>query len=295
MHRSCPRTLLAFACALACAGWLPSAASALVVGIGDQGPAVFSDPRFLALHVHESRLIVPWDAALPGHGRQLATAAAWISAAKRARTTPLVSFGEDGSRIPTVAEYNRAVRGFIHRFPHVSRYTAWNEPDFPYTRLGHDPRLAAAFFNTLVHDCHGCLAIAGDLFLPAAQLRPYLRSYINALRVRPAAWALHNYTDVRTMSTTQLRVTLGMTRGPIWLDETGGVERRGHWQYRNQSAAGARRDEEFLFSLTRRFPRISRIYHYQWQAAPWAGWDSALIAADGSPRGAYRVVAAAAR
>jgi hypothetical protein len=177
----------------------------------------------------------------------------------------------------------------------VHRYTAWNEPDFPYTRLGSDPRLAAAFFNTLVRNCRGCMAIAGDLFMPAAQLRTYLRSYINALQVRPAAWALHNYTDVRTLSTNQLRVMLAMTRGPLWLDETGGVERRGHWQYKNQTAAAARRDEQFLFSLARRFPRISRIYHYQWRAAPWAGWDSALIAADGSPRGAYRVVAAAVR
>jgi hypothetical protein len=290
-----PKVLLAFACALACATWLPSAAGAVVVGIGDEGPAVFSDPRFLALHVRESRLIVPWDAALPGHGRQLGAAAVWLAAAQRAHTTPLVSLGEDGSRIPTVAEYARAVRAFVHRFPHIRRYTAWNEPDFPYTRLGHDPRLAAAFFNTLVRNCHGCLAIAGDLFMPAAQLRSYLRAYIGALQVRPAAWALHNYTDVRTLSTSQLRVMLSMTRGPLWLDETGGVERRGHWQYRNQTPAAARRDEQFLFSLARRFPRISRIYHYQWRAAPWAGWDSALIAADGSPRGAYRVVAAAAR
>jgi hypothetical protein len=295
MTQSLRRTLLVLACALICGGGLPAAAGAVVVGIGDQGPSVFSDPRFVALHVHESRLIVPWDAALPRHGRALSGAAAWISAARRARITPLVSFGEDGSRIPTVAEYSHAVRAFIHRFPSVRRYTAWNEPDFPYTRLGHDPTLAAAFFNTLVRSCRGCLVIAGDLFMPAAQLRSYLRTYIRGLRFRPAAWALHDYTDVRTHATGQLRVLLSLTRGPVWLDETGGVERRGHWPYPNQSAARAERDEHFLFSLARRYRRISRIYHYQWRAAPWAGWDSALIAANGRLRGAYRVVAAAAR
>jgi hypothetical protein len=205
-----------------------------------------------------------------------------------------VSFGQDGSRIPSVPEYTAAVRSFIHRFPAVKRYTAWNEPDFPYTRLGFKPRLAAAFFNVLVRNCRGCLVIAGDLFLPVAQLRPYLLSYIRALRFRPAAWALHDYTDVRTHSTSQLRLLLKLTRGAVWLDESAGIERRGHWQYPNQSAAFANRDEQFLFSLARRFPRVSRIYHYQWQAAPWAGWDSALVAPNGRLRPAYRVVAAAA-
>lgn len=295
------RTLLAlicacaFACACACAGALPSAASAFVVGLGDQVSSAFSDPRFLKLSIREARLVVPWDTALRGHGRQLRQASDWLSAAKRAGVTPLVSFGQDGSRIPTVAQYTTAIQSFVRRFPAVRRFTAWNEPDFPWTDLGHEPRLAAAFFNVLARSCRGCLVIAGDLFMPAAQLRPYLRSYIQGLRVAPAAWALHDYTDVRSHSATQLRVMLALTRGPVWLDETGGIERRGHWQYPNQSAVRADRDEKFLFSLARRYPRVSRVYHYQWRAVPWAGWDSALVAANGRLRPAYGVVAAAAR
>jgi hypothetical protein len=293
IHRR-SKVLLAMVCGLACTAALPSAAGAVIVGIGDQAPAVFSDPRFLALHLTESRLIVPWDTALRGHGSDLKATSMWVSAAERGGTIPMISFGEDGPRIPTVAEYTTAVKGFVRRFPSVRRYTAFNEPDFPYTRLGHEPGLAAAFYNALVANCRGCEVIAGDMFMPVAQLRPYLRAYIRGLRYRPPGWGLHNYTDVRTHSTAQLRTMLSLTRGPIWLDETGGVERRGHWHYRNQSATAATRDEKFLFSLARRFPQISRIYHYQWQAAPWAHWDSALVAANGRLRPAYRVVALAA-
>jgi hypothetical protein len=80
----------------------------------------------------------------------------------------------------------------------------------------------------------------------------------------------------------------------VWLTEIGGVERRGHWQYSNQSVFGAARDERFLFTLPRRFHRVTRIYHYQWQgtfAGPFTGWDSGLIGPRGVPRPAYWTLA----
>jgi hypothetical protein len=272
----------------------------VVVGIGDQGPSFFSDPKFLKLNIHEARLVVPWDVAFRGHGRQLSSVAAWLNAARRAHVTPLVSFGLDGSNIPTVGLYTGAVRAFVTRFPWVRRYTAWNEPDLIWTPLAQDPGRAAAFFNQLVLNCHGCLVIAGDVFMPPSYLgRPYLgpwlRAYIRGLWFTPKAWALHDYREVRQHSTSQLRVLLGMTRGPIWLTETGGIERRGHWPYPNQSPQAAGRDEQYLFSLPQSYRRISRIYHYQWQATPSAGWDSALIGPKGGIRPAYWLLARAAR
>ena len=88
-----------------------------------------------------------------------------------------------------------------------------------------------------------------------------------------------------------------LTSGQIWLTEISGVERRGHWQYRNQSVFGARNDEKFLFSLPRTFHRVTRIYHYQWQGTVETkntGWDSGLIGPLGVPRPAYWVLAKAA-
>jgi hypothetical protein len=187
------------------------------------------------------------------------------------------------------------VRAFIRRFPWVKQYTAWNEPDLIWTPLGQNPGWAAAFFNTLVYNCHRCTVVAGDVFMPASTLRWWLAGYIAHLCCRPKAWALHDYRDVRSRSTSQLGVLLSMTGGQIWLDETGGIERRGHWPWPNQGPAGAGRDEKYLFSLARRVHRISRIYHYEWQAVASAPWDSGLLGPRGKPRPAYWVVAAAAR
>jgi hypothetical protein len=83
---------------------------------------------------------------------------------------------------------------------------------------------------------------------------------------------------------------MSMTSGPIWLDETGGVLRRGHWQYLNQSAAAAAKDEQYLLSLSKRYHRIARVYHYEWQGNTSAGWDSGLIAPNGQIRPAYNVL-----
>jgi hypothetical protein len=292
----CTRSIAVLICAFAALAVVPSAGSAVVVGVGDPGPSMFSDPSFAALNVHEARTFVPWDVATKRsqHGT-LQTTTTWLQAASAAGVTPLVSFGGDGNYVPTVAQYTNAVRAFLHRFPAVTRYTAWNEPDWPYRSLSRHPRLAASYFNALHQQCHGCVVLAGDVFLPAGGLGPWLRSYRAGLRYQPAGWALHNYHDVRTHTTGQLQTLLGLTSGPVWLDEISGVERRGHWQFPNQSDAAAARDERFLFSLPRRFHRVSRIYHYEWQGVSTAGWDSGLIAPNGSKRPAYFVVKSAAR
>jgi hypothetical protein len=176
-------------------------------------------------------------------------------------------------------------------FPQVHRYTAWNEPDWRSGPVARHPSLAAAYFDALQSACRQCLVLAGDVFLPAETLKPWLRAYVGALKHAPKGWAIHNYRDVREHSTSQLRVLMSLTRGPIWLDETAGVLRRGSW--RTQSAASAAGDERYLLSLARRFPRISRIYHYQWRASPTQTWDSALINPDGTPRPGYRALATA--
>lgn len=284
----------ALICAAVCAIALAAPAGAVVVGIGDGNPATFSDPRFLRLNIHEARLTVPWDAAITRSAGQRRLTRQWLKAASAAHVTPLISFNGDGNYIPTVAQYTRAIRAFMREFPTVKRYTAWNEPDWIYRALSRKPGLAAAYFNTLVRNCRGCLVIAGDVYLPAPQLGSWLRAYRRGLRYRPGGWALHNYDDVRTHTTAQLRTLLRMTSGQIWLDEISGVERRGHWPYPNQSAARAKADEQFLFSLPHRFPRVTHIYHYEWRGAARAGWDSGLIAPNNKVRPAYYVVKAAA-
>ena len=306
MIRRVLTTSLAALCA--CLAIAPAGAGAVVIGIGSSDPGMFSSPRFGALHITTARIPLPWDVmtrrADAGELRGFRT---WLSAAQSAGVRPLVSFGADSGRatsnFPSVKQYTRAVRAFVRRFPQVTSYTAWNEPDFPFRKLARNPRLAAEYFNVLYNVCgRQCQVLAGDVFLPAtgptppiinhvkARLNTWLPGYIKGLHHRPAGWALHDYTEVRGRNTSQLRTLMRLTRGPIWLDETGGVLRRGHWVYGPESAAAAGRDEKYLLSLSKRYHRVSRIYHYQWSAVRSAGWDSALLDTRGRPRAAYWVV-----
>jgi len=294
------RFLLPLTCVCVLAGAaLPATAGAkLTVGISDNGSAMFSQHNFLRLNLTTARYFVFWNAAVMKNKSALNQARAWINAAERAGVQPMISFGGNGNYIPSVPVYTAAIRAFIHDFPKVKVYAAWNEPDWVYRpALSNNPGLAAAYFNALVRNCHGCTVVAGELYLPVPQLGPWIRAYERGLRYRPAAWALHNYYDVRTHTTSQLRTLESLTSGPIWLTEISGVERRGHWQFPNQSVFAAAKDESFLFSLPKRFPRITRIYHYQWQGTvdtPDTGWDSGLIGPLGVPRPAYWVLAKAA-
>jgi hypothetical protein len=306
MPRRTLRLILPIACLLGCGAAQPVAASAVMIGIGDQNSAVFSDPRFLALHIATARDVIPWDIVTrPADRGDLGHFRAWVSAAQRAHVSPLVSFGADytnpaANYVPTVSQYKKAVQAFLKAFPQIKEYTAWNEPDFSYRSLARNPALAASYFNALYEMCRGCTVLAGDLYLPTsgpaqinganARLGPWLRAYVRGLHHRPAGWALHDYFEVRAHNTSQLQTLMSMTSGPIWLDETGGVLRRGHWQYANQNANSAARDEQFLLSMTKRYRRISRIYHYQWQGTTSAGWDSGLIDPNGHARPAYTLV-----
>jgi hypothetical protein len=300
------RIALSILCALTLAAAVPAGAGAVSLGIADNNPAMFADPRFAALHLTTARYVVPWDVVTRRANRgDLRTVRLWLRAAQSAHVTPLISFGADlrkpaNNLVPTLSQYRNAVGRFLQTFPRVRDFTAWNEPDFSYRALARNPALAANFFNTLDVLCHGCTVLAGDVYLPTsgaayiagsiARLRPWLAAYIRGLHHRPAGWALHDYTEVRAHSSSQLRTLLSLTSGPVWLDETGGVLHRGHWQYANQSASAAAGDEKFLLSLARRFRRVTHILHYEWQGNASAGWDSGLISSTGQTRPAYRVL-----
>jgi hypothetical protein len=296
------KLLTAFACACTLIVAPATAAASVTVGISDNSSAMFSNPWFNRINLTVARDLVPWNAAVMRNKSDLRAAQAWVRSALNDGVEPMVSFvgdpGQAGNYIPTTQVYTRAIRAFLRAVPHVKVYTAWNEPDWVYRPgLANNPALAASYFNVLVRYCHGCRIVAGDLYLPARQLGAWIRRYRAHLRSRPAAWALHNYYDVRTHTTSQLRTMLRFTSGPIWLTEISGVERRGHWQYPNQSAKAAANDEKFLFSLPQRFHRVARIYHYEWQGtkpSPDTGWDSGLLYPNGTPRPAYYVVAKAA-
>jgi hypothetical protein len=303
----CKQVALPLICAAAMGGGAPPASassqpkasaakSSLTVGISDNGAGMFSSPSFQSLHVKTARDIVFWNVAVMRNKAYLNSTRSWIKAAQSAGVKPLISFAGNGNYVPSVKVYTAAVKAFMHDFPSVKVYTPWNEPDWIYRpALAKHPSLAAGYFNVLARYCHHCTIAAGDVYLPTNQgLASWVRAYARALHHRPAAWAIHPYDDVRGHQTAQIRALESVTRGPIWLTEISGVERRGHWQFKNQNVFAANKDERYLFALPKRFHRITRIYHYQWQGTPTAPWDSGLMGPNGRPRPAYYTVRSAA-
>lgn len=298
--------MLAVLCTLSCAAAIPAAAGAVTIGLGDNNASTWTDPRFLHLGIRNARTVVPWNVASDRSQRSyLAQFRAWYRATEKSHVRPLISFGADftnpaANYIPTVSQYGHAVKAFIHDFPRIKLYTAWNEPDFSYRRLAREPRLAAAYFNELYTLCRHCKVLAGDVYLPTsgqyyidgsvALLGPWLRAYAKGLHHHPAGVALHDYTDARSHTDHQLRTVMAIFHEPIYLDETGGVLNRGHWQYRNQGPHGAATDEQYLLNLAHRYHQIAAIYHYEWQGVRGAGWDSGLIDPHGHERPAYRLL-----
>jgi hypothetical protein len=293
------RTLVVALLALcfALTGLAASASARVAVGISDENNTFFYDKKFSKLHVKVARMTIPWDTMTMRHSLWRNRVEAWLTAASIDHVSPLISFGLDTGYVPSSGVYRAAVARFLKQYPRVHNYTAWNEPDWIYLSLAHNPRLAASYFNELTTLCgRHCTVAAGDAYLPTPALGSWLRAYIGGLHHRPRAWALHPYDDVRGHVTSQLRTLERYTSGSIWLDEIGGVESRGHWAFPdNQSVNAANRDERYLFSLPKRHHRITAIYHYLWQAYRQAPWDSGLIASNGRPRPAYYTFAAAVK
>jgi hypothetical protein len=260
----------------------------LTSGVSDNGEYMFEEHSFQRLHIKTARVIVTWNVAVMRNKSQLKSVRKWLSSARSDHVTPMVSFAGNGNYVPSVVVYTAAIKAFLHDFPQVKTYTPWNEPDWIYRSLANQPWLAAGYFNSLAYWCHRCTIVAGDVYRPSWQgLAAWVRTYARYLHARPKAWALHPYDDVRAHTSSQIRAFESVTSGPIWLTEISGVERRGHWGFPNQSPNGANNDERYLFALPKRFHRIERIYHYQWQAVPAAPWDSGLVGPQGKPRPAY--------
>jgi hypothetical protein len=262
-----------------------------VLGIGDQSTAMLGDPRFAALGVRDSRLVVPWDVAVDP--ASLARYAPVLDLARARGVRMLVSFAASARtprRLPSASAYGRAVRAFRARFPWVTELGAWNEANHASQPTARHPGRAARLYQALRRACPRCRIVAADV-LDQRGFAGWVRSF---RRVASGAriWGLHDYVDVnhfRDVSIPRLRRATG-GRGQVWLTETGGVVRFAQsFAYDERRAARATR--HVLRLAERR--RVRRVYLYQWTGAPLgARWDSGLVAADGRARPALKVVEA---
>jgi hypothetical protein len=319
--RSPRNHLLAFATALlaACAVGLsgaPASAPArvshgrprLALGISDNAPALFRDPRFRWLGVHVARLVVPWDVV--SRPRELSWDSAWLQSARNEGVRPLVVFNGDPShpsRLPSLSAYAGAVEAFMGLFPWVLDYTPWNEENHPLQPTSNNPRRAAEYFNLLARRCTSCSVTAADV-LDIANMATWVRSFLHFAH-QPRLWGLHSYVDVGLGSHERTSQLLRLVRGQVWFTEAGGVVWRWERPYGSRRATFIVHPEAHAAMLARRLlslaaisPRVTRIYYYQWRVPhtlAWArrhgrlSWDSGLLRPDCAVRPAFLVVARA--
>jgi hypothetical protein len=261
----------------------------LVVGIGEQQAAMFSDPRFKALHIDKARIVVAYDAARVTFERQLTDV--WLAEARRAGVEPFVTFGHSRvhpDKLPSIAEFRAAFRAFRARYPDVRVYAAWNEINHDGQPTHDHPERAAEYYDVVKAQCHGCLVVAGDV-LDQKGMTTYLKRYRSHIDGEPQAWGLHNYTDVNRFRSRGLKAMLKAVPGEIWLTETGGLVQLAERLERDEQRAA--RATAFMLKLARSDPRVARLYLYNWTGTDAkARFDSGLIAPDGRARPAYDVL-----
>jgi hypothetical protein len=222
------RTLVVGALATTVLAGGAASANALVLGIADQKPDMFTDPLFKSMDVRYARLAVSWDAM--EHPWEVAEVDQWMNAARRAGVEPLIGFGHsrvDRRLLPTPSRFKYDFQLFRQRYPWVTTFSTWNEANHCGEPTCHRPQLVAAYYLQLVHACRACTILGAELLD-----MPNMTSWVDAYRKHlgasrsPRYWGLHNYIDANRLRTTGTRRLLAHTTGQLWFTETGGIVRR---------------------------------------------------------------------
>ncbi len=291
---------LALALAAALLGPPAAAQAAPVLGMGDQKPDLFSDPRFGELGLRHARLQIGWDWSRTAW--QVEELDAWLAAARRARVTPLITFGHSRVQrrsLPEPFRFAASFRRFRARYPWVRTFATWNEVNHGGEPTFRRPGYVVAYWKALRAACPRCTVLAGEL-LDAPNMVGWVRRFRALAGEEPRAWGLHNYLDANRFRTGGTRRLLRAVRGQVWLTEVGGLVARRDAQGNpaqgrirlDESPAHAARVTRFILDeLTTLSPRIRRLYLYHWNVRSSRDtWDSAFVSPAGNPRPALRVL-----
>jgi hypothetical protein len=277
---------------------LPGSAGALVVGIADQKPDMFSSPLFASLKIQYARVAVSWDAM--EHGWETEEVDAWMDAARAAGVMPLVGFGHSRTerrKLPTPSRFKYDFQRFRKRYPWVTTFATWNEANHCGEPTCHRPQLVAAYYRSLRRACSKCTILGAEL-LDMPNMAKWVDQYQKHLgkRKSPRYWGLHNYIDANRLRTTGTRTLLKHTTGQVWFTETGGIVKRRKTKNTvtfPESASHAAKATRWVFDkLVPLSRRITRVYLYQWNPIKGENWDSGLVDTRGRSRPALRVVRA---
>lgn len=282
------------------AGAAQTAARPPAVGIGEQEPFMFADPRFQALGIRYARLSIGWNAL--ENRAQTRALATWLRAARADGVQPLISFEHSWiahrhRQLPSATQFARQFRSLHARYPWVTDFATWNEANYCGQPTCHSPTLVAAYYRQMRRICPSCTVLAAEV-LDVPGMVYWVDDFRRALGYEPGIWGLHNYIGANRLQSASTRALLNATHGQIWFTETGGVVARHNHSAHDfpESPAHAATVTRFVFNtLARLSPRIARVYLYQWnpgthgRAGP-SPWDSGLIGPHGKPRPAFWVL-----
>ena len=281
------------AAVIASCAWTAQDARALTVGIGDNGPTMFSDPRYQSLETKISRKIIPYDWYHYKWDRE--NLDAWMAGAKARGVQPLIAFSASHRarrKLPTVGSFQKSLRYLLRHYPEVRDFSPWNEANHSTQPTWKNPKRAAQYYNTSRKICRGCRIIAADV-LDQSNMIPWIREFRRHAR-KPTYWGLHSYADANRnvpWRRSALRLLLNNVNGKVWLTEVGGlVAFKNAYRYSERRGANGTRN---TLRLAHRSSRVKRVYFYSWYGArhvrkrtPYR-WDSGLVSWDGIARPGY--------
>ncbi len=279
--------------------------AAVIVGIGDQTPATFTDPLFTSLKIKRTRFFPPWNVSSDKRNRPLFQA--WLDAVEAARVEPLISFGPSYGtkcpakpcKLPTTKQYKKAFRAFRKAWPEVKVISPWNEANHRSQPTFKNPKRAAQYYNIVRKYCRGCKIVAADV-IDEPNMERWLKDFRKTAK-KPRLWGLHNYRDTNKRKGQKLGGTkrlLKAVKGKVWVTETGGLVRfvlpNGRTLFK-QSERRANSSIKRMFKLAKQYrSRIKRLYIYNWRAPVATNkngrFDAGLLTVDGKARPSYKTV-----
>jgi len=273
----------------------------LQVGIGQQSSQLFQSPYWYALHLPNVRYVAPWDVL--SDKSQRIRFDDFMHSAIRARANVMIGLSHSlrtaklATRLPTPAQYQRAVRALHKRYPTIREWVPWNEVNHPSALTARKPGLVATYYNIVKKACPKCLVVGGDV-LDTGNMKWWITQFLRKTHNKPRIWGIHNYSDANRFKREGVVRLLRMVKGQIWFTETGGVLRyrihvRGTNKTRNFGEAHAAKATRYVLDLSRLSKRITRVYLYNWTAPiKYTTWDSGLMTSMMRPRKSYHVLRA---
>jgi hypothetical protein len=286
--------LLSLSLLLTAALAAPAAAKAPIVGVGDQNPAMFSDPNFQKLGVKHSRITLSWD--WYRHPWMIAELDAWMAGAQANGVRPLVAFNRSWAsnghrKAPSLSAYRKTFRLVRERYPFVRDFSAWNEANHSSQPTSKKPRLAASYYNAMRRDCRGCTIVAADV-LDSKDMLSWVKKFKKHAK-GARIWGIHNYKDANDATGTT-KTLLRAVKGQIWLTETGGILRLkpadGSRGGRKHTKAEQAKAIKRVYNIAKSSRRIKRVYFYEWAQKKGNRWDSAFVERNGAVRPSYRAL-----